>query len=401
MDSEPVAESTSQTKPFDVALHTIGLPGWLVTRLEQYLNIQQRNWRPLRRGQNTQRFWSGHLRMWRFFWGQCGVKQIDELKPEHVFGYIDARLTVGRAASSINTDLSNLRTYLRFLQEDGLSVNSALLQLPGLKQPDCLPRALTAEQVCKLRDEINTRIAASSSLCERRDALMAKAAFTLLWQGGLRLGELEELCLEDVDLPRKTLIIRNGKGDRDRVVYLSDAMVAALQNYLALRGAAPSRQVFLYREAPLKRDLLRRCLKAAGEQAGVIVRIHGLRHTCATQLLNAGCPITSIQAILGHKKLNTTMIYAHAYDQTVAEDYFSAMSRVEQRLDIVPAPKEEPKPESEVISVPETQVLFWIERLAQPELCQQERLEIAENLKQALCLNFSSQLSPPIMAVAR
>jgi hypothetical protein len=64
----------------------------------------------------------------------------------------------------------------------------------------------------------------------------------------------------------------------------------------------------------------------------VKVRAHRLRHTAATQLLNAGCPVTSIQKFLGHKKLNTTMIYARALDQTVAEDYFKAMEQVEQQL---------------------------------------------------------------------
>jgi hypothetical protein len=111
--------------------------------------------------------------------------------------------------------------------------------------------------------------------------------------------------------------------------------------------------------------------------------------------------VTSIQAFLGHKKLNTTMIYARAHDQTVAEDYFAAMQRVEQRLDISPAPKEEPQPENEVVNVqPADQVLFWIERLALPELCQQERLEIAASLKQALCVGIACQLSPPMMALA-
>ena len=67
---------------------------------------------------------------------------------------------------------------------------------------------------------------------------------------------------------------------------------------------------------------------------------HRLRHTCATQLLNAGCRVTSIQRFLGHKELSSTMIYARAHDQTVAEDYFAAMERVEQRLEIVPNPGE-------------------------------------------------------------
>jgi len=63
-------------------------------------------------------------------------------------------------------------------------------------------------------------------------------------------------------------------------------------------------------------------------------------NTCATQLLNAGCRVTSIQRLLGHKELNTTMIYARAHDQTVADDYFAAMERVEQRLEIAPKPEQ-------------------------------------------------------------
>ena len=65
---------------------------------------------------------------------------------------------------------------------------------------------------------------------------------------------------------------------------------------------------------------------------GVKFKIHGLRHTGATQLLNAGCPITSIQAILGHKKLETTLIYARVHDQTVENDFFRAMNHLECKL---------------------------------------------------------------------
>jgi hypothetical protein len=123
----------------------------------------------------------------------------------------------------------------------------------------------------------------------------------------------------------------------------------------------------------------------------------------ATQLLNAGCRITSIQAFLRHKKLNTTMIYARAYDQTVAEDYFNAMSRVEQRLDISPAPVPGSETEAnyEVVKVREhMQILTWVEQLAHPELDQQERLEIAQNLKRALSSSWVRTLAPPVTVAA-
>lgn len=97
---------------------------------------------------------------------------------------------------------------------------------------------------------------------------------------------------------------------------------------------------------------------------------HQLRHSRATLLLNAGCRITSIQAFLGHKKLNTTMTYARAYDQTVADDYFTAMRRVEERMEIapLPIPAEETIQEDEVVKEQElTQIVTWLERLALPQ----------------------------------
>jgi hypothetical protein len=108
---------------------------------------------------------------------------------------------------------------------------------------------------------------------------------------------------------------------------------------------------------------------------------HRLRHTCATQLLNAGCRITSIQRFLGHKELSSTMVYARAHDQTVAEDYFAAMQRVEERLEILPENKQ--NSENEVVKVQEPEKLFQlIQQLELPELCLDERLEITLQLRE-------------------
>lgn len=389
----------SKITPFDVAAHTQGLPLWVVTELERFQRIQQKNWRPARLDQNIQRFWSGYARMWRFFAEQRGVQSLADLKRQHILDYVDWRLAAGYAVTGVNGDLHTLRGFLLFLQEEGYPIPQALLRVPGLKLPDSLPKYLTDEQVKKLCAEIERSARQAQLASHKRLALLIRAAFYLLWQGGMRLGEVEELRLEDLDLEHQRLTVRNGKGLKDRTIYLTETAIEAVETYLAVRGEGYSDHVFLYRNAPLKKDMLRAQLKYAGERVGVKVYPHRLRHTCATQLLNAGCRITSIQAFLGHKKLNTTMIYARAHDQTVAEDYFAAMQRVEQRLEIVPAPKEEPK--NEVVNVqPADQVLFWIERLALPELCQKERLEIAEHLKQALCLNFATQLSPPMLAIA-
>jgi hypothetical protein len=150
--------------------------------------------------------------------------------------------------------------------------------------------------------------------------------------------------------------------------------------------------VFLFRNAPLKKDFVRGQIKHAGERVGVKVYPHRLRHTCATQLLNAGCRVTSIQRFLGHKKLSSTMIYAKAHDQTVAEDYFSAMQRVEERLEVVPPKQEEPA--TEIMPRPEyEQALALAEELALPALSLESRLAIAQRLRELF--GAEQSLSPP------
>jgi integrase len=215
----------------------------------------------------------------------------------------------------------------------------------------------------------------------------------LLWQGGMRVSEVEELRLEDLDFAQKRLSVRNGKGKQDRTVYLTETTIHALQAFLAVRGEGSGDHVFLYRNAPLKRDLIRNQLKIVGEQVGVKVYPHRLRHTCATQLLNAGCRVTSIQRFLGHKDLASTMVYARAHDQTVAEDYFAAMQRVERRLQIG-----EEKKEYEVVKVQEPEKLIQlIEQLEVPELCLEARLDIAFQLRD---LFGTVQESIPTMILA-
>ena len=100
----------------------------------------------------------------------------------------------------------------------------------------------------------------------RRLALLVRAAFYLLWQGGMRLGEVEELRLEDLDLWQKRLSVRDGKGKKDRTVYLPETAIHALQEYLAVRGEGSGDHVFLYRNAPLRKDLIRDQIKHAGER---------------------------------------------------------------------------------------------------------------------------------------
>ena len=309
-----------------------GLPDWLLEQLTAFLTVRQVNWRPSRLALATYQFWKKVTQLWRWLFQNHGITAVTDITRRHLYAYMDEMLAQGYAPGSINQDVYNFQASLRFLQRRGYPVPVALLSLSGLKEPDSLPRFLTDEQVQKLRHDLTERVAQASTPARMRDSRLDLAAFYLLWQGGLRVCEVEDLTLTDLNLSQQRILIRQSKGLKDRTVYLTEAAIEAINDYMAVRGKSNSDNLFLYRHRPLSKDIIRCRLKAAGERTGVKVTPHMLRHTFATQLVNAGCKITTIQALLGHSKLNSTMIYARVHDQTVANDYYAAMTNIEAKL---------------------------------------------------------------------
>lgn len=367
----------------DLARYQAGLPAWLVEQLTRFQHLRQAGWRPARRGQSILNFWSHHTRLWRWLVEQRGVHELADLKRQYLLDYMDHRLALHVAPQGINSDVRTLHGFLLFLQDQGGVVPQALLHVRCLKEPDRLPRFLTDEQIAKVRADLDGRAAAPPLRVAGRDTLLDRAAFYLLWQGGLRLGEVEELRLADLDLPARKLVVRQGKGRKDRAVFLADSAISALKAYLAARGSGPSDHVFLYRAEPVTKDLIHCRIKYAGERAGVKVTAHMLRHTFATQLLNAGCPVTSLQKLLGHERLNSTQIYARVHDRTVAEDYFTAMAQVEQRV-MVGGAMVEVAPALDATAATRTTLLKLAGELAQPRLVKAARLELVEQLRRVV-----------------
>jgi integrase len=150
---------------------------------------------------------------------------------------------------------------------------------------------------------------------------------------GLRTGEVRRLRQSDLNLDARSIRIEQSKGLKDRIVYLSGATLEALQTYLAVRGPANSDHVFLYRHRPLSVNYCGQRLHTYSGRCGLRVRPHQLRHSCATLLLNAGAPVLTVQLLLGHKFIDTTLRYARLYDGTVAHDYYRAMAHIERRFE--------------------------------------------------------------------
>ena len=140
-------------------------------------------------------FWCIHTRLWCWLFEHYPITDLSDIKRQYVFDYVDHRLAAGRAASTINQELRAFHAFLLHLQDQDYRVPQGLLRIPGLKEPDRLPRFLTDEQVRALRDDFEQRVVQARTSVQRRNALLDRAAFYLLWQAGLRLGEAEELRL--------------------------------------------------------------------------------------------------------------------------------------------------------------------------------------------------------------
>lgn len=231
--------------------------------------------------------------------------------------YLDHMNRAGLAARTAARRLSCLRQFYKFLYAEGARADdpAASLESPRLGRP--LPKYLTTVEVERL-------LAAARDL-EGRQALRAGALLELLYATGLRVSELVSLPLAAMPRNKPTIIVR-GKGNKERMVPVGDAALAALSAYLAVREsyipkpAKSSRWLFPSdsREGHLTRAGFSLMLKELAVAAGLSpsrVSPHVLRHSFATHLLANGADLRSLQQMLGHADISTTQIYTHVLDE--------------------------------------------------------------------------------------
>ena len=198
----------------------------------------------------------------------------------------------------------------------------ALAALAASRQPAA---PLSPSEAQRLETYVHSRLTTSNP----RLAL-ENACYYVLAHCGLRACECLELQYQDLDLPGQRLRVRQGKGQRDRIVYLSETATQALTHYLGECSRTPTAPLFITPIGkPISYSWLHSHCAALAQQVDIPdLSPHRLRHTLATQLLNAGMEITSIQKLLGHQHVTTTQIYARVYDATVEADYRKAMNRI-------------------------------------------------------------------------
>jgi site-specific recombinase XerD len=267
-------------------------------------------------------------RLWGWFLTHRAIQEPGELNLKDLWAYQSDQQAKGYAAGTINRRTDYVLGIARDLAERDEPVDNSVFRLRYLGRPQSLPRHLTEAESQRL--EVYLRAEAHQP--DPRKRLRANCLLLML-HSGLRSGECVALQRQDLDLPAKRLIIRQGKGGRDRLVFLSESTCQAMQIYLQEAALSPTDPLWRYPNGkPMSQAWLAEQVRAVGKAVDIPgLYPHRLRHTCATRLLNAGMDITRIQKLLGHEMISTTMIYAKVQDATVEADYRQALHQIEQR----------------------------------------------------------------------
>ena len=247
-------------------------------------------------------------------------RDILNLSRQDIEAYVENEQDRGIKVGTVRTNLRALYTFVGFLVEQEVLPADILLKKIRIKPPEILAKAIALEDIEQLLAVI--------------DNIRDRALILLLLRTGMRIGELLNVKLSDIVLSEQKILIYLGeKNYQGRVVYYSDDADRALRQWLQIRKKnkdflfySPSRPTLCYVSAW---NIMRKYLKLTGFlHKGY--SLHCLRHTFATDMLNAGLRLEVLQQLLGHRSIEVTRRYARLSDITREAEYFKAMKIIEQ-----------------------------------------------------------------------
>jgi len=253
-------------------------------------------------------------------WVNVPIEKTDRFK---VAEYTDHLMQRRLKPKTVNSHLACIRVFYDYLHhEEGIKIINPVRRGSALRMPKPLPKHLRDEEVSALFNAIS----------RPRD----RAMFKVMLRCGLRVEEVANLHLRDLDLKRNRIFVRCGKGQKDRIVYVSRDAQEDIVNYLRVRPRSRENGFFLvekgpYTGKPISVRGIQKRLEYYARITGLRVSCHHLRHTMATQLLNAEAQVVTIQDLLGHNGINTTERYCSVSNLKVMRDYFKAMEVIMKR----------------------------------------------------------------------
>lgn len=245
---------------------------------------------------------------------------VESVTLDDIKKYIDVLLDKKLTAQTINAHLIAIRRFYNYLiDEENCRLVNPVTQGLTLRVPSPLPRHKQDGEISRFFEAVD----------KPRD----KAIFMLMLRCGLRVEEVANLAIDAIDYSRSQIMVRGGKGNKDRIVFISNDAASALAAYLRKRPATHEQKIFLvekgtYTGRPLSVRGIQKRIEYYAKKSGLSVSCHQLRHTMATQLLNADVALVTIQDLLGHTRIKTTQRYCRLSNNKAQRDYYRAMEKI-------------------------------------------------------------------------
>ncbi|MEM9092769.1 MAG: tyrosine-type recombinase/integrase [Cyanobacteria bacterium P01_F01_bin.53] len=246
-----------------------------------------------------------------------------EVSPTDIDRFIDRQRASGKSSSTVKRRVSSLKSFFEYVrreQGDPIWENPVHLKRHASKQAKQLPKDLSNEEVKRLLDVIKSE----------RD----RAMVLLMLYGGLRVGELLSVKKVDFTVPKEegepVRLRVKGKGEKERIVYLPQPSFEPIERYLSGVGDDAPSLFTNHRGKPLLSNGVQWVLRRYGQECGVSLTPHQLRHTCARWLAEGRMPLLSLSRFLGHRDVHTTQRYIDNADVGVRDQYQSAMTQSQE-----------------------------------------------------------------------
>jgi site-specific recombinase XerD len=254
------------------------------------------------------------------FFQALGRENIVEICRKDIAAYVEHMQDRGLKMTSVKNHLHTVYAFIQYLVDNEVLPLNILHKKIRIKLPEVLPRAIPAEDLQQILAVIEN--------------VRDRALIVLLLHTGMRIGELLRVKMSDIILSeRKILLYLGEKNFQGRIVYYSSDAEQALKKWLAIRDLSSEYLFYGYAGQELSYVVAWMIMSKAVQKAGLGQRgysLHSLRHTFATNMLNAGLRLEVLQQLLGHLSIEITLQYARISDITREDAYFKAMAVIEK-----------------------------------------------------------------------